>query len=382
MGRGWQIGTVFGIPITIGASFIVVFALVVFNVMGALDVFYRPALNAWPRFGLAVGAAVVFWGAVLVHELAHAVVAMRQGLTVRNITLFLFGGVAQLNREPPSPRAEFLIAIVGPLASIALGVLLVVVGWALGGLSRLGAQTIFDPFAALALWLGVVNIALALFNLLPGFPLDGGRVLRAALWAALGDTRKATRWASLVGQTLAWLFIIAGVLVVFGVPLPLLGRGVFTGLWLIFGGWFLHNAAVQSYRQLVLRDLLNHVPVARIMRQNVPTAAPNQSVSQLMREQKMGDHQAFPVLRDDQLVGLVSAQDVRRVPRGQWDTTSIQAVMTPVAQLTVAQAEEAMAGAVERLVQRRVNQLPVLHGDQFVGLLRQRDIARWLATHR
>ncbi len=381
MGRGLQIGTVFGIPITIGASSIVVFALVTFNVMAALSPSY-PALGAWPRFGLAICAALLFWGAVLVHELAHAVVAMRQGLTVRNISLFLFGGVANMDREPPSPRAEFLIAIVGPLASGALGVLLLAVSWALGGLSRLGAQTVFDPFATIALWLGVVNIVLAVFNLLPGFPLDGGRVLRAALWAALGDIRKATHGASLAGQTLAWLFITGGVLVVFGVRAPLLSPGPFNGLWLIFGGWFLHNAATQSYRQLVMRALLHRVPVAHIMRQDVPTALPHQSVSQLMHDRLISEHQAFPVLRDDQLVGIVSMHDVRRVPRPAWDTTSVQAIMTPAPQLVVAQADEDMAGAVERLVRRQVGQLPVLRGDQFVGVLRQRDVARWLATQR
>jgi Zn-dependent protease/CBS domain-containing protein len=371
----------FGIPIMIGASWVVVFALVVFNVMAALGALY-PALGAWSRFGLAVCAALLFWGAVLLHELAHAVVAIKQGLTVRNITLFLFGGVANMDREPPSPRAEFLIAIVGPLASVVLGVLLMTVSWVLAGLSRLGARTVFDPFTTIALWLGVVNIVLALFNMLPGFPLDGGRVLRAALWAMLGDVRKATRWASLVGQTLAWLFILGGVLVVFGAPTPFLRVGPLSGLWLIFGGWFLHHAAVQSYRQLVMRALLHDIPVARIMRQDVPTAAPNQSISQLMHNKITGEHHAFPVLREDQLVGIVSRHDVRRVPRPAWDTTTVQAIMTPAAQLVVAQADESMAGAVERLVRRGVNQLPVLRGDQFVGLLRHRDVARWLATQR
>jgi len=381
MRRGLQIGTVFGIPIMIGASFIVVFALVTFNVMGALGAFY-PTLGAWPRVVLALGAALLFWGSVLVHELAHAVVALRQGVTVLNITLFLFGGVVNMDREPPSPRAEFLIAVVGPLASFGLGVLFLGLSWALGGLRSLDTQTVLKPFAMIALWLGGVNIVLAVFNMLPGFPLDGGRVLRSALWAALSDIRKATRWASFVGQTLAWLFIIGGVLVVFGVPVPLLGSSPFSGLWLIFGGWFLHNAAVQSYHQLVMRALLLQVPVARVMREDVPTTAPNQSLSQLMHDQMISEHQAFPVLRNDQLVGIVSMHDVRRVPRPAWDTTSVQAIMTPAAQLVVAQADENMAGAVERLVRRQVNQLPVLRGDQFIGVLRQRDVARWLATQR
>lgn len=383
MRDGIKIGRIFGIAIQIDPSWFLIFLLVTWNLSGS---FLRthPGWGVGANLALAVAGALLFFGSVLVHELAHSVVAIAQGIPVKNITLFLFGGVANIQREPPSPRAEFLITIVGPLASFLLGILF----FALTGvLERVVAVTTnpeallaqLDPFATMLLWLGSINFLLAVFNLIPGFPLDGGRVLRAALWALSGNLRRATYWSSLVGQTVGWLFIVAGIAMIFGTALPFFGAGAISGIWLAFIGWFLKNAAVQSYRQVVVQDLLAGVPVERLTRSNVPTVTPDTLVNALVEDHVMAhDERALPVIRQEQLVGLVCFEDIRRVPRESWPVTTAGQIMTPIDNLVVATPDEDVSDALSKLAHRDVSQMPVVQGGRFVGLLRRRDIARWL----
>jgi len=328
---------------------------------------------------------VLFFASVLAHELAHAVVAQARGLPVRSITLFIFGGVANIEREPTSPGTEFLVAVVGPVTSIVLGVLATLAGILLSRGGVTGSASVeqalanLSPLTTLLLWLGPINIVLGLFNLVPGFPLDGGRVLRSLLWAASGNLRQATRWATWVGQAVAWLFIIAGIAMIFGVRIPFFGTGVISGLWLAFIGWFLNSAAVQSYRQVVVDDMLEGVPVARLMRRDAPTVAPNTSVSQLVDDFVMKtDERAFPVVDGDRLEGLVCLEDVRQVPRAAWDTTPVSQIMTPASQLTVVAPRDDASQALQKLGQRDVRQIPVVQDGHVVGMLRRRDVLRWL----
>jgi Zn-dependent protease/predicted transcriptional regulator len=383
MRGGIRIGRIFGIQIILDYSWIFIFLLVTWSLTSSFARAH-PEWGAGGNLGLAVAGALLFFGSVLVHELAHSLVAIAQGLPVRNITLFLFGGVANIQREPPSPRAEFLITIVGPIASFLLGVLFTLLGGVAGEvgtiarapeavLARLG------PLATMLLWLGSVNLILAVFNLIPGFPLDGGRVLRSALWAATGDLQKATRWASWVGQAVAWLFIVGGVAMAFGTRLPFFGTGLVSGLWLIFIGWFLNGAAIQSYHQVMVYDLLEGVPVARLMRERVPTVAPETPVNTLIQEYLLGtDEHAFPVVEGERLAGLVCLEDVRKVPREAWTMTTVRQIMTSAGDLVVTTPEEEVTAALQRLVGRDVSQIPVMQAGRFVGMLRHRDIARWL----
>jgi Zn-dependent protease len=234
---------------------------------------------------------------------------------VRNITLFLFGGVSNIERDPDSPKSEFLVTIVGPLMSFAIGVVLLLIvsaiGQPIGSVSNASsARTTLQqlgPLSVMLLWLGSINVLLGVFNLIPGFPLDGGRVLRSILWAITGDLRRATRWASGVGQAVAWLFIVIGIGMVFGISVPFFGTGLIGGLWLAFIGWFLNSAAVQSYQQIVVHDILEGVPVARMMRPYPPTVPSTISVSTLVHQHVMGtDDHAFPVVDDSRLVGMVT----------------------------------------------------------------------------
>jgi CBS domain-containing protein len=277
------------------------------------------------------------------------------------------------------------MAIVGPLTSIVLGIVFLLVAGAAGGLPPNAAT---DPSAALAgldpittilLWLGPVNILLGLFNLIPGFPLDGGRVLRSILWAATDNFRRATRWAAGVGQVVAWLLILTGIAMIFGVQVPFFGSGFVGGLWLAFIGWFLSSAAIQSEQQLVLHDVLEGVPASRLMRSNVPTVPPTISVAELVHRYVMGtDERAFPVMDGDRLVGLVTLEDIRKVAREEWDTTSANAIMTPAEELTSVTPQTDAAEALDKLQQRDVRQLPVVSEGHLVGMVRRRDIMRWL----
>jgi Zn-dependent protease/CBS domain-containing protein len=383
MRSGFRIGRLFGINIEIDWSWLFIFVLVTWNLAAGVFPSLHPDWGAALNWGLGVVAALLFFASVLAHELAHALVARARGLPIRRITLFIFGGVANIEREPDSPLSEFLIAIVGPITSVVLGVLFLLLGgFQARGLSP-GAVAPFlaqlDPLATMLLWLGPINIILGLFNLVPGFPLDGGRVLRSILWALTNNLRSATRWASWVGQAVAWAFIVGGIAMVFGVELPFFGSGFVGGLWLAFIGWFLNNAAVQSYQQVVVQDILEGVPVARLMRSEAPTVSPDIPVAELVDRYLMQtDERAFPVVEGDRLAGLVCLEDVRRVPRQDWDTTPVRQIMTPAAELDMLAPREEASDALNKLARRDVRQMPVVQDGRVVGMLRRRDILRWL----
>ena len=384
MRNGLRIGRIFGIAILVDWSWLLIFLLVAWNLASGFAQMH-PGWGPGLSWVVAVVAALLFFASVLAHELAHSIVARAQNIPVRNITLFLFGGVSNIQQEPRSPRAEFLMAIVGPITSIVIGVICLLVA---SVLVRLPADTAanpasalvaLDPVTTLLIWLGSINILLGVFNLIPGFPLDGGRVLRAILWAATGNFRMATRWAAWVGQAVAWLLIVAGIAMIFGVQVPFFGSGFVSGLWLAFIGWFLSSAAIQSYQQVVIHDMLEGIPVARLMRSNVTAVPPTITVGELVERYVMGtDEHAFPVIDGDQLLGLVTLEDIRKVARADWDTTTARDIMTPADQLAVVRPQDDAAAVLDKLMERDVRQVPVIADGHLVGLVRLRDIMRWL----
>ena len=386
MRSGFRIGRIFGINIRVDWSWLFIFFLITWNLasaFGDLHANWEP----WLQWGIGVLAALLFFASVLAHELAHSLVAKARGTPVRSITLFLFGGVANIEREPDSPQSEFVMAILGPITSFVIGGLLL---WIAGAgisldvamASPSDAVAQLSPLSTLFLWLGSINVTLGIFNLVPGFPLDGGRVLRSILWAATDNLRRATRWASGVGQVIAWLMIVSGIAMAFGARIPLLGTGFTNGLWLAFIGWFLNTSSVRGYRQVVVQDILEDVPVERMMRTCPPTAPPDISVSTLVHDHVMkADDHAFPILEGGRLVGIVTLEDVRGVSRDAWDNTHVREIMTPAKQLIVVSPNEDAADALNKLRQRDVRQLPVISDGELVGCLRRRDIVKWLQLH-
>lgn len=377
-----RIGRLFGIDIGIDWSWGLVFLLMSWN----LTVVFHSWHPGWPVIGcllLAIVAALLFFSSVLAHELAHAVVAQSFGMKVREIRLFLFGGVSNIEREPPSPKAEFWMAIVGPLMSFALGFVFIVL--ASFALPRVDAASPWDtlaslgPVATLFFWLGPVNILVGAFNLIPGFPLDGGRVLRAAVWRATGDLHKATLAASTAGRVIGWALVALGIAMVFGARVPVFGRGAGGGVWLAFIGWFLASAATRSYGALVLKEVLEGVRVSQLMRRSGWVVPPETSVRRAVDEWFMrSSEHAFPVVTDGVLLGLVCVGDVRKLSQEAWDRTPVQAIMTPRESLSTVAPDDPAEDALRRLGELDVDQLPVLDGERLVGMVARRDIARWL----
>jgi Zn-dependent protease/CBS domain-containing protein len=388
MGTGFRVGSIAGVQIFADWSLIIIFVLVTFTLgVGVLPA-WHPDWAAGVTWVTAFAASVLFFASVLIHELSHALVGRANGIDIRRITLFVFGGMAHLEREPHAWRAELLMAIVGPITSFVLGGLFLLVGGltaervVLNPDDPLQALAALDPFSTVMLWLGPVNIMLGVFNLVPGFPLDGGRVLRAVIWGATGDVYRATRWAAAFGQAFAWLLIACSFAMILGLRLPFFGTGVFGGLWLALIGWFLNNAAFMSYRQLLTRRSLENVPVSRVMLSSFATVAPHTSLATLIDEYIMrSDQRAFPVVEGDRLVGLVCLEDVRRLSPAERATQSVRDVMTPAHELATIAPEEAAAEALQALSRRAVNQLPVVKDGQVRGLIRREDILKWLSLH-
>jgi Zn-dependent protease/CBS domain-containing protein len=382
---GFGIGKIFGIHVRIDWSWLFIFFLVTWN-LAFVFADHNPEWNLYFRWGLAIVASLLFFLSVLAHELSHSLVARARGIPVRNITLFLFGGVSNIEREPKSPKGEFLIAIVGPLTSIIIGGILVGLATALGGPIPTTSPTGFivqaGPAITILLWLGSINILLGIFNMVPGFPLDGGRVLRSIFWSITGNFRRATRYASMVGQAVAWLFILAGIAMIFGFQIPIFGSGLIGGVWLAFIGWFLNSAASQSYHQVVIQDILGDVPVERLMRQDPPTVPSRITIDEIINERIMhSDDHAFPVVENDRLIGLITLDDIREIPKTEWTNTMVADIMTPEDKLITVTSQEDAAEAMQKLSRQDVNQLPVMEGNHLIGLLRRRDIVRWLQLH-
>ena len=383
---GFRVGRVFGIDIRLDWSWLLILLLVVWSLSTTFSGIH-PNWSVSLVWGTAIVAALLFFGSVLAHELAHSVVAKARGIPVQSITLFLFGGVSNIQREPKSPGDEFVMAILGPITSLVIGGALLTIAVISSGIQVSLSNTTqtlkqMGPLLTMVVWLGSINVTLGIFNLIPGFPLDGGRVLRSILWATTNNLQRATRWAAGVGQTIAWLMIIAGISMTFGVQIPFFGTGIGGGLWLAFIGWFLNTASIQSYRQVVIHDVLEGVPVSRMMRLSPPTCSPDCTVSRLVHDHIMGtDDQAFPILDEGRLVGLVTLEDVRKIDHDAWDSTLIQDIMTPVEKLIVVSPDEEAGQALEKLASSDVRQLPVLNNGELVGLLRRRDIIKWLQLH-
>jgi Zn-dependent protease/CBS domain-containing protein len=355
----------FGIDILIHWSWLAIFALLTWWLAQG---FFKDEYEDWTagqRWGAAVVAALTFFISILLHELAHSLVAKREGLPVKSITLFIFGGVSSLGGEPRTPGQEFRVAIVGPLVSFLLA-LFFGIATAVAFLS--GAEN--SPPAAVALYLTFINFAVGVFNMLPGYPLDGGRVLRAGLWARGRNLLTATRRASMAGT-----FISFG-LIAFGVVSILLGNFI-GGAWFIVIGWFLRNVSEASYQQLLSRSTLEGTKVADLVNRSFEAAPPDVSLSVLVNEHMLaGGQRCVPIVVVAELLGLVTMRDLKRVPREEWESTSAFRAMTPRERLHGVDAHDDIEAALEIMARENVNQLPVMEFGRFVGFVTRADVLR------
>jgi Zn-dependent protease len=382
--RGLRLGRVFGVEILADWSLAIIFTLIVVSLAVGVFPAWHPDWGAGLAWAIALLAAVLFFGSITVHELSHAVVGRAHGIPVRRITLFIFGGMAHMERQPPSARSEFLMAAVGPVTSMVIGVVSTTLGlWLVRDVLEVTgdpAQILAaaGPGATIFLWLGPINILLAIFNMIPGFPLDGGRVFRAILWWATGDLERSTRYASRFGQGFAYALIAVGVLMAFGFQVPVLGAGLLPGLWLVIIGWFLNNAARMSYEQVLIAEALEGIPVSSLMRQSVAAVSPGIDLETFIRDYYMSfDQQAFPVTSGDDLLGLVTLDDVREVPRERWPAIQVAQVMTTRERLRTVSPDSSAFEAFKHLGVH--NQLPVVEGGRLRGMLRREDLLKWLA---
>jgi len=382
---GMKLGRVFGVEIRLHASLLIIFGLILVSLgMGVLPA-WHPDWGLALTWGVATAASVLFLGSVLLHELGHVLAGRRFGISTDSITLFLFGGMANTEREAPSAKAEFFLAIAGPAVSVVLGVGFSVAASVLARSPELAVDDpaaffeAFGPVATLLAWLGPINILLAIFNMLPGYPLDGGRVLRAALWALTDDIEKATRWAAAMGRLVGLTFAGLGIAMALGIQVPVLGTGLVNGLWLALIGWFLFQVAGASYQHLMINRSLEHVDLGRMMTTDLQTVSPDLSVDELVHDVILRSEQrGFPVVDESgELVGMVGIPQARKLNRDAWPRTSVASIMTGIDELHPQSPDTDAREALE-LLAKGDRELPVIENGKLRGLVRQENIARWL----
>lgn len=365
-GAGVSLGRWFGIEIGLEPSWFIIFVLLTFSLSGMLAASH-PDLAPPLHWTVALLGSVLFFGSILTHELAHSLVAIRSGVRVHSISLHIFGGVSRLGSEPKRPWDEFRIAIVGPVTSFVLGALF------------LGVAQVVPPTSignCVASWLGTVNLGLGVFNLLPGFPLDGGRVLRAIIWAAKGDPRKADAVAFMTGQAVAYGLILVGVTLAFGL------RQFMSGLWLGFLGWFLLSAAQPSRMQSTLREILGRLRVSDVMRAPHSLMSPDTLVSTAVNEHvlKTGER-TFYVSDEGRFLGWVTLQELKRVSQDDRGLLALRDILIPSERLARVSPSDALVQAFEKLDEEQVHQIPVIDGDSLVGVLSREDMLRLVSSH-
>jgi Zn-dependent protease/predicted transcriptional regulator len=369
---GVRIGRIFGIPVYLHASWFIVFALITFC-FAAVVKEQHAGWNPAQYWLLGIVISIIYFASIVFHELSHSVVAMHYKIPVDSITLFVFGGLSRISREAESAKQEFNIAIAGPLSSFFLGfVFLAIYEFVPSG----------GPVQSIAGWMGILNLLLGAFNLIPGFPMDGGRVLRAAIWGATKNYEKATRIASRSGQIIAYVMIVLGIWAVVQQKSEVsqfLG-GWFWGIWLVFIGWFLLSASHESYTQVAVRNMLAGLHAGDVMSPDVPTVARDISLEDYVHEVLRTGRRCHVVTGNGMAVGLVTLHRVQHFPRDEWANTSIQAAMVPQNGIHWVSPSEPVMGVLERMQTEDVNQMPVLQQGHIIGMISRDSILRVVQT--
>jgi Zn-dependent protease len=357
-----RLGRVMGIPIEIDYSWLFIFAIFTYSISVGDFGRYYPELPVLSRVAFSALTTLLFFGCLVAHELSHCYFARKAGIPIAGITLFIFGGVSRMKDEPSTPLDEFKMAIAGPAFSIFAAF----ASWGISAILPAGA------FASVFLYVAAANAVVAVFNLIPGFPLDGGRVLRAAIWGATKDLRMATSVASISGRCVGWGLISLGFF-------ALVFMGALNGIWFMFVGWFLNNAAQSSYRQLLIRRALEGVDVSDVMTPITEMVDPHISVDDLVRERFLRTHaDSYPVAGATGVSGIVRIEDVRRVPRDQWTTTAVEQILQPITEeCTIGSGEDAWE-AINKLSDGCPSRVVVYQDGSVVGTIGQENLSRLL----
>lgn len=364
-GSAFNLGRVFGIQFRLHYTWFIIFILITVS----LSRLYFPSIYpGWSHliyWVVGVTTSLLFFASVVAHELAHSLVARVNGIPVRSITLFVFGGVAQITREAAKAVTELKMAAAGPACSLVIG--------SLFGLLWLFIRDINEPIAAMALWLAQVNGILAVFNLIPGFPLDGGRVLRSILWRVTGNYKRSTRIATRMGQGVGYLFIAGGVLIMFAL------HEWVSGLWLAFIGWFIANAASISYHQAQWQESLRGLVAAQVMTSNFPVVSPDVTVAQLVAGNIFTSGRHYSLVADEgRLEGILTLPDIKAIPQPSWGITRVREAMTPVEKLSVAHSGQSALSVVEQMQEYGIDQMPVVSEGRVIGLVDRDNLMSFL----
>jgi Zn-dependent protease/predicted transcriptional regulator len=364
----FKIGKIAGIEIGVHWTWLFIFALITYSMAEGLLNYYYPEWSRGLRWSIGAVIAAVFFGSILLHELSHSLVAKAKGIPVHDITLFVFGGVSHLGREAQSAKEEFQIAIVGPLTSLAIGAFFAAL-WAVLQFTAPEASAVMGYLAAL-------NAIIGAFNMLPGFPLDGGRVFRSIVWARNRDLLAATRTASRAGEYLAYLLIAAGaVQILFGL--------VVGGIWMILIALFLRNASVASYEQLLIETTLGSMTAGDVTPRDFEAVPPDMRVDRLVHDYMLaGRGRYFPVMAGEELLGLITLTDVQHLDRERLSEISVFNAMTPFERLHTVPPNEPATALLRMMGEKDVNQVPVVDGRRLVGIVSRSDIIRMLHMRR
>ena len=364
-GQSLRFGKILGIPLGVNYSWFIIFVLITLS----LTTQFRSDHPQWSlieHIMFGVSTSVLFFGSVLLHELGHSVMALRFGIPVQAITLFVFGGVAQIGREPDKPSHEFAIAVAGPVVSALLGLFFY-------GL-MIASRGVFLGFADLSAWLGRINIVLAVFNLVPGFPLDGGRILRSAVWRSTGSFERATRTAAGSGQLFAYAFVLWGIWQAFN-------GDFFNGLWIGFIGWFLLNAAQAANAQVTAKTSLHGVTAAEVMTQDYLAVPPSTTVAELVHDHllRTGARSSM-VTEGTTFLGLVTLHEIKKIPHETWRSTPLREIMVPEQQLLAVTPDTSLDIVLQRMNEENISQMPVTARGQLVGVIGRDRLLALLQT--
>ncbi len=367
---GLPIGKLFGISVRIHISWFIIFALVTW----ALAANYFPAAyphwETWVIALISLATSLLFFGSVLAHEMVHSLVARHYGISVPSITLFILGGIAHIAEEPRLPKIEFNIALAGPATSIGLGVFF--------GLLWIFLPAGAEVVVAVSFWLAWVNLLLGVFNLIPGFPMDGGRVLRSILWWRTGDIRRATRAASNIGQVIGFLFIAGGIYLIFFQTDMWIN-----GIWIALIGWFIRSAAVQSYRQMGFTEALKGHRVSELMSTDCQQVDGDVSIDELVRRYLFSSgRRCFAVPSSSGIAGLISLADIQAVPRSSWGVTRVKDVMVPLEKMETVGPDDDLSRAFNIVTGQNVSQVPVMENQTFRGIITRENLLAYVSLRQ